>query len=257
MNTPTGIARARASLLDLLGQRPKGSQLPGERILANSFGVSRMTLRKATESLMNEGHLIRHPGSGTFIVRPILASGLKLTSFTDEIKSLGMKPTSKIISFKTVPASREIASILQITEECTVFQVKRIRFGDDVPIGIEKLHISQSVIGSIEREHLSGSLYQHFAEHYGLFVQQASNTISAYLPNLTERKYLKIDESIACLHMRIIDNSQWGDPVMLAECVYRSDLYKIKLNLTRTSSTINTIKEMEIGLLNLPKSVRN
>jgi GntR family transcriptional regulator len=257
VNTPTGIARARDCLLDLLGQLPKGSKLPGERILADSFGVSRMTLRKAIESLIHDGHLIAHPRSGTFIIIPIIASGLKLSSWTEQMKTLGMKPTSKIISFKTVPANRDIASILKIADKSMVYQVKRIRFGDDVPLGIEKLHISQSAIGTLVREDLCGSLYQHFEERCGIFVHQASTSISAYLPNLLERSQLMISDRVACLKMKAIDISQWGDPVMLAECVYRGDLYKLKLNLMKSSPFVNFQEETDIGLLNLPTAVQN
>ena len=44
-----------------------GQKIPAERELAAEFGVSRMTLRQAIQTLVDEGVLERRVGSGTFV----------------------------------------------------------------------------------------------------------------------------------------------------------------------------------------------
>jgi GntR family glv operon transcriptional regulator len=46
-----------------------GSPLPGEKALAQEFGVARMTIRKALDLLVSWGLVVRRHGSGTFVAR--------------------------------------------------------------------------------------------------------------------------------------------------------------------------------------------
>ena len=49
------------------GEWAVGDRIPAERELAEQFGVSRMTLRQAIQTLVDEGLLERHIGAGTFV----------------------------------------------------------------------------------------------------------------------------------------------------------------------------------------------
>lgn len=239
MNTANGVQRARQQLLDLLSTLPQGAQLPGERFLAKDFGVSRMTLRRAIEVLTREGHLLKQARSGTYIQRPIIASQLKLRSFTEEMKSRGVVPSSRILTFREVRANQEIASRLNIALDTKLFRIRRIRLGDMIPVGIETLHISQQVITRMNRKVLYGSLYDYFESEFNIYVQHASNTVSAYMPNARERQALEIDDKTPCLHMRMVDANQYEIPFMTAECIYRSDRYEIALRV-QSDRTVRT-----------------
>lgn len=65
----------------LEGKLPAGSQLAGERILAQQFGVSQMTVNRAIQELVRKGRLYRRSGSGTFVtdaVQPVRVHGIVL-----------------------------------------------------------------------------------------------------------------------------------------------------------------------------------
>jgi len=235
MNTASGVHRARQQLFELLSTLPQGSQLPGERFLAEKFGVSRMTLRRAMEALTQEGHLMKQARSGTYLQRPMIASQLKLRSFSEEMLSRGVTPSSQILAFREVKANREIALRLRLEPESKLFRIKRIRLGDGTPIGLETLYISQTVIPRLDRRTLYGSLYDYFASEYNIYVQHASNYVSAYMPTAAERQSLQIDDRTPCLQMRMIDANQYEVPFMIAECIYRSDRYEIALSVERES----------------------
>ena len=69
-----------------------GSALPSERDLSEMAGLSRVTVRKGIEQLIDEGVLVRKQGSGTFVARRIETPGGKLSSFSDETRSRGENP---------------------------------------------------------------------------------------------------------------------------------------------------------------------
>ena len=83
MSIDSAQQRARRSLLGLLAELPQGTKLPGERLLAEDFGVCRMTMRRAIEDLLLDGRLERHARSGTYVRRPIISSEMRLKSFTE------------------------------------------------------------------------------------------------------------------------------------------------------------------------------
>lgn len=56
-----------------------GSALPSERDLSEMAGLSRVTIRKGIEQLIEEGVLVRKQGSGTFVARRIETSGGRLS----------------------------------------------------------------------------------------------------------------------------------------------------------------------------------
>ena len=115
MSIDSAELRARRSLLGLLAELPQGTKLPGERLLAEDFGVCRMTMRRAIEDLLLDGRLERHARSGTYVRRPIISSEMRLKSFTEELKSRGMVPSTEVISLKKIKANKEIAKHLGIT----------------------------------------------------------------------------------------------------------------------------------------------
>src|SRR3954452_4104678 len=101
------IAAAIKQLLHS-GKIPPGSSLPPEQVLARQFGVSRMTMRQANDVLEREGLIERQRGRGTFAVQNRLIKQEQETrSFSEEIRRRGGVPSSRLISFKTVPATAQ------------------------------------------------------------------------------------------------------------------------------------------------------
>ena len=68
--------------------------LPPERDLAADFNVSRITVRKAIDGLVNEGLLVRRQGSGTFVRTRVEKNFSKLTSFSEDMRARGRNPRS-------------------------------------------------------------------------------------------------------------------------------------------------------------------
>ena len=92
------------------GKWQVGQKIPAERELATEFGVSRMTLRQAIQTLVDEGVLERRVGSGTFVAnRKVQEKMSGVTSFTELMQAIGKVPSSKTISYHlTIPSESEI-----------------------------------------------------------------------------------------------------------------------------------------------------
>ena len=69
--------------------------LPPERDLAVELSVSRITVRKAIDRLVEEGLLVRRQGSGNFVASRIEKNFAKLSSFSEDMRSRGRTPRTE------------------------------------------------------------------------------------------------------------------------------------------------------------------
>src|ERR1700676_501570 len=114
------------------GEFAVDSTLPPERELAETYKVSRMTVRQAIIELVNEGILVRRKGIGTFVAPPKLEQALsRLTSFTEDMAQRGMKASSRIISFKEIVPDAAIRKTLGLQAEEKAFECVRLRLADE------------------------------------------------------------------------------------------------------------------------------
>ena len=112
--------------------------IPSEQELSKIYGVSRVTIRKATDLLAFEGLLIRKPGYGTKITpHAITTKSLKHLGFRQEMEEQGKKIRTDIHKFTLMEASTQIANILGIKEKEMVYYFERIRYVDEEPLQFE------------------------------------------------------------------------------------------------------------------------
>ena len=94
------------------GQPPPGSRLDSELQLADDLGLSRPTMRKAMEYLVDQGLLIRRRGIGTTVVQPKVRRPIQLSSLFDDLQTGGKRPSTSVLAFGVVPATPEVAQAL-------------------------------------------------------------------------------------------------------------------------------------------------
>ena len=112
-------------------------RLPAERELAAQFSISRVTIRKALEGLINEGVLLRRQGSGTFVNSRVEKSFSKLSSFTEDMIARGRSPDSQWLGKSTGTVTPEESLLLGLSPGSSVYRFNRLRFADDLSMALE------------------------------------------------------------------------------------------------------------------------
>ena len=87
------------------GRYPVGGRMPTEDELARQFDVSRVTIRRALDILVQDGFLERKQGSGYRVMTISPASDTCLTSFTDATLQAGLEPESRFLSLELFTAN--------------------------------------------------------------------------------------------------------------------------------------------------------
>ncbi|MDO4791040.1 MAG: GntR family transcriptional regulator [Buchananella hordeovulneris] len=140
-----------------------GDAIPSERVLCNLFGVSRMTVRQAVDSLVNERRLERVQGSGTFVAQPNRRAQVRLTSFTQEMKRRGLEPEKVVLSFETVTVKGQLASDLEVEAGAAAYYVRRLLLADGESIALEEIWLPRSLVALDPSDVGNGSLYDALA----------------------------------------------------------------------------------------------
>lgn len=222
----------RSQLLDLVDKLQVGDRLPGERVLAERLGVARKTLRRAVDLLVEEGRLERRHGSGTYVIRPPFARLLGLTSFTEDMRSRGLVPGSRLLDMHRLAANPGLAHRLRVPVGDELIRFARLRLGDDEPIAVETTWIPAAYVPGLEPDDLSGSLYELLASRYRIWPASAHSSIEPTLPDPRTAEVLQVQVQQPCLLIKMVDVDQRNRVVMAAECVYRGDRYQLHVDLT-------------------------
>ncbi len=158
-----------------------GEKIPPERELSKAFGVSRMTLRQAIQTLVDEGILERKVGSGTFVARKkVQEKMIGITSFTEITESQGKTPTSKTVSYLVTTPSLSESEALSLSDQQKVLRMERIRYADKLPICFEVATVPYDLVSQFEKSEITSSLYKTL-EKNGFEIGHAQQTVSAML----------------------------------------------------------------------------
>ena len=112
-----------------------GDLIPGEYDFCKAFGISRSTVRHAISELEEQGLVIRRRGLGTFISEPKLNRNInRLYSFTNDMKMMGLTPSSVIHEFKEIVADEALREIMKLPAgESKVYSFTRLRCANSEP----------------------------------------------------------------------------------------------------------------------------
>lgn len=117
----------------------KNNKLPNEDLLADLFGVSRITIRSALNELSSEGLVFRQQGRGTFVNVEALQMKVTLNpavEFEDMIRNSGYSVDVKILKTYTKTVSKRIANILRIEPTDEVLVIERMYCADNHPAAL-------------------------------------------------------------------------------------------------------------------------
>lgn len=227
-------AQLKAALLMLIrnGDLKPHERLPSERELSQKYGISRMTIRQALQSLIREGLLYTRIGKGTYVGEIRLEQGRTLTGFSQEMVRRGLKPSSILLEASIVPASGEIAAALAIDENSGVVRMSRLRMANNQVIAIEIAYLPHALCpGLLDYDFSKASLYDVLQNKYGIHLVSAEQTMESALANNHELKVLQLKSPAAVLRMKRATSSEQGAIVEYTESVYRGDRYKLTASL--------------------------
>lgn len=220
--------RIENAILD--GHLAPGSRLENEVALGERLGLSRPTIRRAIQDLVDKGLLVRRRGIGTQVVHGQVSRKVELTSLYEDLARENRVPSTELLVFETIAADARIAERLGVAPESPVLHIKRVRSADGVPLAILENYLPKDFANTTEAALTQHGLYQ-VLRGQGVTIRVARQNIGARRATSTESTLLNIDKHDAVLTMdrTAYDNS--GRAVEFGHHAYRPDLYSFEITL--------------------------
>lgn len=223
--------QVRLLLEGLVHELGPGSLFPAERVLADHYGLAKMTVRQQVQALVAEGRLRRVPGRGTFVSEPRLMQLKFMSSFSKEMEARGLTPGGRVLSRHVSPADREMATRLGIEPGEPVVRIDRLRTADGVPMAFERTHLASRRFPGIESLITDDmSLRELQRTHYDCQPVFLEETISAVTLDAVEAQLLGVPVTSPALKIKGGTSDSAGQPIDFGHALYRADRFELTMH---------------------------
>ncbi|MCX7168405.1 MAG: GntR family transcriptional regulator [Rhodocyclales bacterium] len=219
--------------------------LPGELALMQQFGVARVTVRRALEQLAGEGLISREPGRRTRSLvssmaetetRDSTGQTAQLTGLLENLVSMGLRTTVRVLEVETVAASTTVAAALELNVGDKIQKAVRVRSTKEGPLSHITTYVPADIARHFGRRELARKPILLLIEESGVKVGRASQTVSARLADTRVAQHLEVPVGAALLAVRRLIYDDRDRPVQWLHGLYRPDRYEYQMQLSRVGS---------------------
>jgi GntR family transcriptional regulator len=222
----------------LSGALSFGVKLPTENELAQRYGVSRVTVRRALGELARERLIERRRSAGTRVIyrpgpAPITAD---ISGVLANLADMGRRTVVSLIAFDYVPARGAVAQALGIKPDQLLQRSVRVRALDQVPFSYLTTHVPEEVAVTFSKQELASRPLLELLERAGVKIANARQRISAGLatPEVAQALDVRTGSPLIELVRVLYDRS--GRAVEHLHALYRPDRYAFEMDLVRSAA---------------------
>lgn len=214
-----------------------------EKEFATQFDCSLITIRRALDELSRERRIVRKRGRGTFASSiPVDRDLLLLSSFTDEMTEMQLRPRTQVVSLTLAEVTPPAAYGLGLVSGAAVYRLERVRFAAESPLLLEEVELPAHLFpGFLAKDVENRSLYDILATDYGYEVSIGRETIEPIMPTKREAGLLEQDVLQPAMLLELISRTDDGTAVEYCRSVVRGDRAKYHIEMRRTKTSLALI----------------
>jgi GntR family transcriptional regulator len=207
------------------GEYRAGDRLPPERDLAQRYGCSLITVRRALSELAREQRIERTQGRGTHVLPPRIERNLAGNlSFTQEMQSRGLIPETRLLGAREEAADEHVAAALELPTGASVYYLERLRLASGEPLLLEQVRLpAERFPGLLEADLEGQSLYDLLAERFDARVGLVREALEPVLLRAREARLLNQAPRAPALLVEGIAFSMSGKPIEFGRTFVRGD----------------------------------
>lgn len=236
---PEGGKARRVYLLlrdDITSGRFKaGSVLPGEQRLSAIHGVSRVTIRRALETLVADGLIEKRPGAGSVVRedRAGAAIAADMASPIPQVVQMGQSTTARLLSFSYGEAPAAVSAELGLSDGERVQTAIRVRSYEGAAFSHLTTYVPERIAVNYSEADLASTALFTLLERSGVAVDSAAQRVSATLaaPDVAQALDVSVGSALLSLTRTVRDAD--GKGVEYLSALYRPDMFKLEMQLAR------------------------
>jgi DNA-binding GntR family transcriptional regulator len=213
------------------GDLEPGDRLENEIRLADRWGLSRPTMRRAIEELVDKGLLVRRRGIGTQVVHGRVKRKVELTSLFDDLTREGRKPSTELLVHEREPASDGVAERLGVPAGTEVVRLERLRRSGGEPLAVMRNWLPVNVAGGFSSEQLTARGLYELIRGTGVHLRVASQRIGARGASAAEARLLGLRRGAPVLTMDRTTYDGSGRAVEQGSHAYVAETYSFEMTV--------------------------
>jgi len=212
------------------GSLAPGDRIPSEHDLARTHEISRMTARRAVDTLVREGLLFRRPGKGTYVSEKVQWPGATIFSFSTAMASLGLAVTTRVVELTLAQATGRVARDLGVAEDEEIVRLIRLRRLDGEPAAIHTSYMAREYYPSILGADLvTTPLNRVMEEISGRRLVNSRDYVEVTLARQDEAALLEIHAGAPLFLIRGLVFSELGRSERATKSLFRGDLFHLTI----------------------------
>jgi len=210
------------------GGLQKGEFLPSEIDLAVAWGVSRPTVRRAIQELVDRGMLVRRRGVGTQVVTDQVRRRVRLSSLFDDLVADGRSPTTRVLRCDTVEADEAVAAELEVDPGSPILLLERVRSAGDIPLAIMRNWLALEGGDDITATSLQTAGLYDLLRRRGIQPRIARQVIGAKAASAEEAAILDLPPGSPLVTMHRVMQDHSGKSIEVGDHVYDAAHYSVE-----------------------------
>lgn len=216
------------------GEFLPGDPIPSENHLSKEYAVSRVTIRKAIDNLVETNLVEKKHGSGTYVKEKSYEHKLySLKSFTEDMESSGEKVRSEILRYEIIEAPKKVAYQLNREENAKVYFIRRKRLANEKALVVEDTYLPIELFPDLTYETMMHSKYEFIESHQQYKIKESQQIFLPILPNKDIKKILAIDDNVPILKLESTGLLTNGLYFEYSEVYFKSEDYNFTITAKR------------------------
>ena len=218
---------------------PEQTLLPPEPVLCAEYGVSRITLRRAVDGLVADGHLVREQGRGTYVTRPGIRHEYResfvhrIAGFHSVMTEQGAQVGTTVLTQRVVPAAPAIAAELSMGPAEDVVELVRLRSVDGLPNHVVRSFLAADRYPKAASEDFGhGSLYEFLRREYQADLAHARLVVDVGTAAADEAEVLDVITGSPLLVVRTTVRDSAGHPLVHSFSRLRPDVSQVEFEVS-------------------------
>jgi GntR family transcriptional regulator len=218
---------------------PEHTLLPPEPLLCAEYGVSRITLRRAVDGLVADGHLVRQQGRGTYVARPAIRHEYResfvhrIAGWSSLMAEQGAQVGTTVLLQRIVPPPPAVAIELALGAADDVVELERLRSVDGAPNHVAHSFLSAARYPQAAREDFGhGSLYEFLRREYGADLAHARIVVDVGTAAPEESDLLGVVAGSPLLVVRTTVRDSSGHPLVHSFSRLRPDVSQVEFEVS-------------------------
>lgn len=247
--------KARSVYLSLRDQITDGSlsdgeSLPGEQRLAQSYGVSRVTVRRALDALCQAELIEKRAGSGTIVRSKALMgkrAAMNFNTLIPQLVEMGQNTTARLLSFYYRQAPDFVVQAMGLDPVEKVQIATRVRCIEGTPFSHLTTYVPASIAHNYSEDDLATTPLFKLLERSGVQIVEAHQSVSATLAGPDVAEALEVAVGSPLLSLKRVVRDVDGNGVEYLSALYRPDMFSLEMPLNRIGEGKGRHWEPSIG----------